>query len=99
MMLKFGQIVDLQKLEVLQSNPVLDYKKAQLQALQWEGGKEVVVVKEKVEQKRRELMSVVQENTARLKRMYELLTMEREIGGRLDARQKVMVREKWGRML
>ena len=92
MLLKFGQVVDLKKLEVLQSNPVLDEKRAQIRSLEMEGMKEIVLVKEKVEQKRRELMGVVQDNTVRLKRMYELLTLEREISRRLDARQKSMVR-------
>ena len=92
MMLKFGQIVDLKKLEVLQSNPVLEEKRALLQSLEREGMKEVDVLRAEVEQKRRELKDIMLENTARLKRKYHLVTMEREMGIRLDARQKSMVR-------
>lgn len=91
MLLKFGQIVDLEKLEVLSSNPVIEEKRQQLREMELQAGREVAAVQGKIEHKKQELVSLVQENTVRLNRMHDLITTMKEMGERLDARQKSMV--------
>ncbi len=92
MMLKFGQIVDLDKLEVLQSNPVLEEKRVKLDLLEKESLRETRMMDRKVELKRHELMTVTQENTERNTRKHKLLTTLRDVQEQLDSRQKSMVR-------
>ena len=92
-MLKFGQIVNLDKLEVLQSNPVLEEKRVKLDLLERESLREARSMNKKVELKKRELMMVTQENTERNTRKHKLLTMLRELQERLDQRQQAMVSE------
>ena len=91
MLLKFGQIVDLEKLEVLSSNPVIDEKRKQLRVIEQQGGKELAVLEGKIEEKRRELVAMVQDNTFRLNRMHDLITTMKAMEERLDIRQKSMV--------
>ena len=91
MMLKFGQIVDMDKLEVLQSNPVLDEKRVKLDLLEKESLRETRAMNRKVDLKRRELMTVTQENTERNTQKHKLLTRLRDLQGQLDSRQKAMV--------
>ena len=91
MMLKFGQIVDMDKLEVLQSNPVLDEKRVKLDLLEKESLRETRAMNRKVDLKRRELMTVTQENTERNTQKHKLLTSLRDLQGQLDSRQKAMV--------
>ncbi len=91
MLLKFGQIVDLEKLEVLSSNPVIDEKKQQLRGMEQQGSKELTVLDSKIEEKRRELVAMVRDNTFRLNRMHDLITTMKAMEERLDIRQKSMV--------
>lgn len=91
MQLKFGQIVDLEKLEVLQSNPAIEEKKDQLRAMDKQARREVNEIQEKIEEKKRELVSAVRANTQRLNRIYSLISVKNGIEERLDARQKTMV--------
>ena len=91
MLMKFGQIVDLEKLEVLQSNPVIEEKRHQLREMEYQGNQEVAAVQAKINQKKKELLNVVRENTLRLNRKHSLITTMRGIEERLDIRQKSMV--------
>ena len=91
MLLKFGQIVDLEKLEVLNCNPAIDEKRVQLREMEVQANRQMTAVQAKIDQKRRELLRVVQENTLRLNRMHDLITTKKEVEERLDARQKSMV--------
>ena len=91
MLEKFGQIVDLEKLEVLSSNPVIEEKREQLRLMDEEGVREANRVQAMIVDKRRELVHLKRENTKRLKRKHALITTMTEIGERLDARQKSMV--------
>ena len=50
-MLKFGQIVDLEKLEVLSSNPVIEEKWQKLWEMELQGAREMASVQGKIEQK------------------------------------------------
>jgi len=93
MMLKFGQVVNLDKLEVLQSNPVLEEKRVKLDLLEKESLRDARSMDRKVELKRRELMTVTQENTERNTQKHKLLTMLRELQQQLDQRQQAMVSE------
>ena len=91
MLLKFGQVVDLEKLEVLSSNPMIEEKRQQLRELERQGSREVAAMQARIEQKRKELVRMVQENTRRQNRLYELVTTKRQMEERLDIRQKSMV--------
>ena len=93
MLLKFGQIVDLEKLEVLSSNPIIDERRQQLRELELQANREMAWVQEKIDQKKRELVRMVKENTQRLNRMHDLITTRTQMEERLDARQRSMVSE------
>ena len=93
MLLKFGQIVDLEKLEVLSSNPIIDERRQQLRELELQANREMARVQEKIDQKKRELVRMVKENTQRLNRMHDLITTRTQMEERLDARQRSMVSE------
>lgn len=73
-MLKFGQIVDLEKLEVLSSNPVIEERRQQLRQMEVQGSREMATMQGKIDQKKRELVRMVKENTVRLNRMHDLIT-------------------------
>lgn len=92
MMLKFGQIVDLEKLEVLSSNPIIEERRKELRRMEQGGTMELLTMQEKIEQKKRELVEMIKENTIRLNRMHDLITTRTQMEERLDARQKNMVR-------
>lgn len=92
MLLKFGQIVDLEKLEVLSSNPVIEERRQQLRELELQGNREMACLQGKIDQKKRELVRMVKENTQRLNRMHDLITTRTQMEERLDARQRSMVR-------
>ena len=62
MMLKFGQIVDL---EVLSSNPVIKEKQQKLREMELQGAQEMACMQGKIEQKKKELVKTVKENTMR----------------------------------
>ncbi len=91
MLLKFGQIVDLEKLEVLTRNPAIDEKRLLLREMERKASRETAAMEAKVQQKRRDLASVIQKNTRKLNRMYNLITTEKELEKKLDARQKSIV--------
>ncbi len=91
MLLKFGQIVDLEKLEVLSSNPIIDDKRQQLRVMEQQASKELAILDNKIEEKRRELVAMVQDNTFRLNRMHDLITTMKAMEERLDIRQRNMV--------
>ena len=91
MLLKFGQIVDLEKLEVLSSNPVIDEKRHLLREMEQQGSREMAVLDSKIEEKRKELVAMVRDNTLRLNRMHDLNTTMKAMEERLDIRQKSMV--------
>ena len=90
-MLKFGQIVDLEKLEVLSSNPVIEEKRQKLREMELQGAREMASVQGKIEQKKKELVKMVKENTLRLNRMHDLVSTMNHMEERLDARQRTMV--------
>lgn len=91
MLLKFGQIVDLERLEVLSSNPVIEERRQQLREVERLGSLELATVQTKIEQKKKELVRMVQENTRRLNRMHHFISTMNQMEERLDARQKSMV--------
>ncbi len=93
MLLKFGQIVDLEKLEVLSSNPVIEERRQQLRQMEVQGSREMATMQGKIDQKKRELVRMVKENTVRLNRMHDLITTMTHMEERLDARQRSMVSE------
>ena len=90
-MLKFGQIVDLEKLEVLSSNPVIEEKRQKLREMELQGAREMASVQGKIDQKKKERVKMVKENTLRLNRMHDLVSTMNRMEERLDARQRTMV--------
>ena len=92
MLLKFGQIVDLEKLEVLSSNPIIEEHRRKLRKMEQDGNKELLTLRERIERKKRELIEMIKENTIRLNRMHDLITTKTRIEERLDVKQKNMVR-------
>ena len=92
---KFGQTVDLEKLEVLSSNPVIEEKRQQLREMERQGSKEVAAVNSKIDQRRKELVRMVKKNTVQMNRKHGLLTTMTQMGERLDVRQKSMVSKSW----
>ena len=91
MMLKFGRIVDLDRLEGLSVNHIVEGLRGKLRKVEQKRERDVSVIEAQINSEKRKLAAVTRENTERLNRLHELRSAEERLEERLDARQKSMV--------
>ena len=92
MMLKFGRIVDLDRLEGLSVNHIVGDLRGKLRKVEQKREQEVASIEVKINTEKRRLAAVTRENTQRLNRLHELRNAEDRLEKRLNDRQKSMVR-------
>ena len=93
-MLKFGRIVDLDRLEGLSVNHIVGDLRSKLRKVEQKREKDVSAIDALINQEKRKLAAMTRENTHRLNRLYELRSTKDRLEERLNARQKSMVRIK-----
>ena len=91
MLLKFGRIVDLDRLEGLSVNHIVEELKAKLRAMEKKANKELASIEAEIAAERRKLAQVTRENTETLRQTHALFTEQTGLEERLNARQKSMV--------
>ena len=91
MMLKFGRIVDLDRLEGLSVNHIVGDLRSKLRKVEQKREQEVASIEAKINAEKRRLTAVTRENTQRLNRLHELRDTKDKLEERLNARQKSMV--------
>lgn len=90
MLLKFGQVVDLDRLEGLGTNRIVEELRGKLSALEHRTSQELAELEAQMDTERHRLVAVTRENT-RLNQLHELLTTQTQLEQKLNARQKSMV--------
>lgn len=90
-MLKFGQVVDLDRLEGLGTNRIVEELRGRLRALEHQSRQDMAELEAQVETERHRLVAVTRENTHRLDQLHELLTAQTQVEQRLNGRQKSIV--------
>ncbi|XP_064651335.1 cilia- and flagella-associated protein 44-like isoform X2 [Lineus longissimus] len=88
MLLKFGRIVDLEKLETVTVNRQLEELKEKLRQSETECAAEMVLWEEKIERRKDRITDLIRENTNRLEQLNMLLGEKKDYEGELDSRQK-----------
>ena len=91
MMLKFGRIVDLDRLEGLSVNHIVEGLHGKLRKVEQRRERDVSVIETEINSEKRNLAAVTRENTERLNRLHELHNAKERLEERLNARQKTMV--------
>lgn len=91
MLLKFGQVVDLDRLEGLGTNRIVEELRGRLHALEHSARQDMAELEAQVETERHRLVAVTRENTHRLDQLHELLTAQTQVEQRLNGRQKSIV--------
>jgi len=91
MLLKFGQVVDLDRLEGLGTNRIVEELRGKLSALEHRTSQELAELEAQMDTERHRLVAVTRENTQRLNQLHELLTTQTQLEQKLNARQKSMV--------
>ena len=91
MMLKFGRIVDLDRLEGLSVNHIVGELRGKLRKVEQKREQEVALVETKINAEKRRLAAMTRENTQRLNRLHDLRSTKDRLEKRLNARQKSMV--------
>ncbi|KAJ3323577.1 Cilia- and flagella-associated protein 44 [Boothiomyces sp. JEL0866] len=89
-MLKFGQIVDLEKLERLSVNKTADELKEKLQKEDLRRLKEVAEVDHKIRDEKEKLISVIKENTNKLENLVDLQRQKSNLEKALNVSQTVV---------
>ncbi len=92
MILKFGRVVDLEKLEGHSTNRIAEELQAKLKQLEQTQRGELVTLEGQIDRERQKLLKVTRENTQRLDRKYSFINAQRSLEHRLNNRQKNMVR-------
>lgn len=92
MMLKFGRIVDLDRLEGLSVNHIVEELRSKLRTMEQRAGKDLAAISAQIETENHRLAAVTRENTKRLDRQHDLYTTKESLEDRLNMRQKSMVR-------
>jgi hypothetical protein len=87
-MLKFGQIVDLEKLERLGSNKAAEELKDKLQKEELKRAREIASLEKQIREEKTSLMTVMQENTLCLERIVLLQDQKQNVERGLNAAQK-----------
>ena len=91
-MLKFGRVVDLDRLEGLSVNHIVEELRSKLRMLEQRASQDLATLTAKIDAENRRLAQVTRENTKRLDKQYELYTAKQSLEDRLNSRQKSMVR-------
>lgn len=91
MMLKFGRVVDLDRLEGLSVNHIVGDLRSKLRKVEEKREQEVALIEAKINAEKRRLAAVTRENTQRLNHLHELRDTKERLEERLNARQKSMV--------
>ena len=91
MMLKFGRIVDLDRLEGLSVNHIVEDLRSKLRKVEQRREQEVSLIEAQIDSEKRKLAAMTRENTHRLNRLHELRSEKERLEERLNARQKSMV--------
>ena len=91
MLLKFGQVVDLDRLEGLGTNRIVEELRGRLRALEHSARQDMAELEAQVETERHRLVAATRENTHRLDQLHELLTAQTQVEQRLNGRQKSIV--------
>ncbi|CAH1796965.1 unnamed protein product [Owenia fusiformis] len=91
MMLKFGRIVDLEKLETVTVNRNIEELKEKLRQNEIFCSNDVQKWMEKIKAKKNHITELIRENTNRLEQLTMLLGEKRELESGLDSRQKSLL--------
>ena len=91
-MLKFGRIVDLDRLEGLSVNHIVEELRSKLRTMEQRASKDLAAISAQIEAENHRLAAVTRENTKRLDRQCDLYTTKESLEDRLNTRQKSMVR-------
>ena len=91
MMLKFGRVVDLDRLEGLSVNHIVEELSGKLRAVERKRGQEVMAIERKIDTERHKLAAVTREHTKLLRTIDQLHKNKEQLEERLNARQKSMV--------
>ena len=90
-MLKFGRVVDLDRLEGLSVNHIVEELRSKLRVLEEKAENELVILTRKIDSEKKRLAQMTRENTKRLDRQNELLISKQNLEDQLNSRQKSMV--------
>lgn len=91
MMLKFGRVVDLDRLEGLSVNHIVEELRSKLRSLEEKAGNDLALLSRNIDAEKQRLAQITRENTRRLNRENELITAKQKLEDNLNARQKSMV--------
>ena len=94
-MLKFGRVVDLDRLEGLSVNHIVEGLRAKLRKVEQKRERDIAAIEAQINAEKRKLAAVTRENTEKLNRLHELHTAKERLEERLNARQKSMVSASW----
>lgn len=87
-LLKFGRLVDLEKLETVSVNRAAEELKERLRVQEKESAKEVADWDKKIDELQSQLTRLIRENTRRLDTYTTLLQERKQLEQKLDSRQK-----------
>ncbi|XP_077985504.1 cilia- and flagella-associated protein 44-like isoform X2 [Glandiceps talaboti] len=88
MMLKFGRIVDLEKLETVGVNRNIEELKEKLRINEFAHAEELLKLQEKIEAKKARITALTRDNTDKIEQLTLLLGESKELETQLDSRQK-----------
>uniref|UniRef100_H2ZFC3 DUF4201 domain-containing protein n=1 Tax=Ciona savignyi TaxID=51511 RepID=H2ZFC3_CIOSA len=97
MMLKFGRIVDLEKLDSVTINKNVEELKEQVRRQEVKNATELLKRQRRIEELRDRVTDLTRENTARLERLNVLVNDKGDLEQELDHRQRTMELEQKGR--
>jgi len=97
MMLKFGRIVDLEKLETVTVNRNIEELKEQVRRQENKNAREATRGQKKIDELKDQIIHLTRANTARLERLNVLINDKGNLEDELDKRQKNMELEQPGR--
>uniref|UniRef100_A0A3B3BSQ8 Cilia and flagella associated protein 44 n=1 Tax=Oryzias melastigma TaxID=30732 RepID=A0A3B3BSQ8_ORYME len=95
MMLKYGRLVDVEALHTMSGHKKLDKLKEEKLLLEADHAKELKRWKAKVEEARRALWEVTEQNTEVLRSTVHLMEQRKELQIKLSSRQKDMVKQQF----
>ncbi len=90
-MLKFGRVVDLDRLEGLGVNHIVEELRSKLRVLEEKAEHDLATLTGKIDSEKKRLAQTTRENTKRLDRQNELIIAQRSLEDQLNSRQKSMV--------
>ncbi|XP_077861599.1 cilia- and flagella-associated protein 44-like [Saccoglossus kowalevskii] len=88
MMLKFGRVVDLEKLETIGVNRNVEELKEKLRINEYAHAEELRKLEDKIAHKKDKITNLTHDNTDKIEQLTLLLGENKELEGLLDSRQK-----------